>query len=107
MNKIININLAGRLIPINEPAYESLSSYIEVLTQYFSKEEGGDEIVHDREDRIGELFQEKIKKGLVSISVKEVEEIKEIMGSPEQIVDEAGSEESIEEKSEIQEDKKY
>lgn len=92
MNKIININLAGRLIPMNESAYEMLSQYLSALKQYFSKEEGGAEILHDMEDRIGELLQEKIKKGAIAISDKEIEEVKAIMGSPEQIADETGGE---------------
>ncbi|HET8573095.1 MAG TPA: PspC domain-containing protein [Edaphocola sp.] len=92
MNKIININLAQRIIPMNESAYNALNDYLDILKQYFSKEEGGDEILQDMEDRIGELLQEKIKKGLVYITDTDVDEIKVIMGSPEQIVDEAGGE---------------
>lgn len=92
MNKIININLAQRIIPMSESAYNALNDYLNILKRYFSKEEGGDEILRDMEDRIGELLQEKIKKGLVYISDADVEEVKTIMGSPEQIVDEAGDE---------------
>lgn len=88
MNKIININLSGRLIPIDEIAYEQLRKYIDWLKQFFGKEEGGDEIVHDMEDRIGELFQNNIKRGASCITEKEVNEMIAIMGSPEQIVEE-------------------
>lgn len=95
MNKIININLAQRIIPMNESAYNALNDYLDILKRYFGKEEGGDEILHDMEDRIGELLQDKIKKGLVCISDAEVEEVKAIMGSPEQIVDETGGEQEF------------
>jgi len=92
MNKIININLAGRLIPIDELAYEQLHAYIEWLRQFFGREAGGDEIVRDMEDRIGELFQDRIKKGAASITQDDVKNMISIMGSPEQIVSEAGEE---------------
>ena len=95
MNKIININLAQRIIPMNESAYNALNGYLDILKRYFGKEEGGDEILSDMEDRIGELLQEKIKKGQVCISDADVEEVKTIMGSPEQIVDETGGEQEF------------
>lgn len=95
MNKIININLAQRIIPMNESAYNALNSYLDILKRYFGKEEGGDEILSDMEDRIGELLQEKIKKGQVCISDADVEDVKTIMGSPEQIVDETGGEQEF------------
>ena len=52
MKKIININLSGRVIPIEDSAYESLQQYIESLRRYFSNEEGRDEIINDIESRI-------------------------------------------------------
>jgi phage shock protein PspC (stress-responsive transcriptional regulator) len=90
MNKIININLAGRLIPIEEQAYDQLKSYIEWLRKFFGREAGGDEIVHDMEDRIGELFQDRLKKGAACITAVDVQHMIDIMGSPEQILSEAG-----------------
>lgn len=102
MNKIININLAQRIIPMNESAYNALNDYLNILKSYFGKEEGGDEILHDMEDRIGELLQEKIKKGQVCISDADVEELKTIMGSPEQIVDETGGEQEFNQSKETQ-----
>ena len=63
MKKIININLSGRVIPIEDSAYEKLKSYIESLRKYFVKEEDRDEIINDIESRIAELMNEKIRKG--------------------------------------------
>ncbi len=88
MNKVININLAGRLIVIDEHAYHTLYGYLEKLKKYFGKEQGGNEIIHDMEDRIGELFQDKIKKGKSCIMEDDVQEIISIMGLPEQIENE-------------------
>jgi len=94
MNKIININLAGRLIPIDESAYEQLRDYLSRLKIFFSREEGGDEIVRDMEDRMGELFQDKLSKGAPCIMAADITDMITIMGSPEQIESEAGEEES-------------
>lgn len=94
MNKIININLAGRLIPIDESAYDLLRDYLTRLKTFFSREKGGDEIVRDMEDRMGELFQDQLKKGKPCIMANDIEHMISIMGSPEQIENEAGEEEA-------------
>ena len=47
MKKIININLSGRVIPIEDTAYEKLQDYIESLRRYFAQEDGRDEIIND------------------------------------------------------------
>ena len=61
MKKVININFQGRVIPIEETAYEILKQYIESLRQFFANEEGKDEIINDIEGRIAELFGEQLK----------------------------------------------
>ena len=83
MKKIININLSGRVIPIEDSAYEKLQAYIETLRRYFSNEEGRDEIINDIESRIAELMNEKIRKGADSITDADVDEIITSMGRPE------------------------
>lgn len=93
MNKIININLAGRLIPIDESAYEQLRDYLNRIKIFFSREKGGDEIVHDMEDRMGELFQDKLKKGASCILAQDIADMISVMGSPEQIESETAEEE--------------
>jgi phage shock protein PspC (stress-responsive transcriptional regulator) len=85
MNKVININLSGRLISIDEEAYKQLNAYLAWLQQFFAKEEGGVEIYKDMEDRIAELFEDKLRKNHVSISEADVQAVIKIMGSPEQI----------------------
>ncbi|MEP6514375.1 MAG: hypothetical protein ABJA79_10925, partial [Parafilimonas sp.] len=75
MKKIININLSGRVIPIEDTAYENLQSYIESLRKYFANEEGRDEIINDIEGRIAELMSEKVRKGAETITDADVEEI--------------------------------
>src|SRR5687768_17317768 len=83
MKKIININLSGRVIPIEDSAYEKLQAYIESLRRYFAKEESRDEIINDIESRIAELMNEKTRKGVGSITDADVDEIIASMGRPE------------------------
>ena len=83
MKKIININLSGRVIPIEDSAYEKLQEYIESLRKYFANEEGRDEIINDIESRIAELMSEKVRKGADSITDADVNEIANSMGRPE------------------------
>ena len=83
MKKIININLSGRVIPIEDSAYEKLQGYIESLRRYFANEEGRDEIINDIESRIAELMNEKIRKGAGSVTDADVEEIIVSMGRVE------------------------
>jgi phage shock protein PspC (stress-responsive transcriptional regulator) len=84
MNKVININFQGRVIPIEEPAYEELKKYIDSLRSYFANEEGKEEIINDIENRIAELFSEKLKAGQSFISEAHVAAIIASMGRPEQ-----------------------
>ncbi|PWV53845.1 PspC domain-containing protein [Chitinophaga sp. S165] len=88
MKKIININLAGRLIAIEDSAYEILRQYLDSLVRYFAREEGGDEIVSDIESRIAELFLNKLKT-THCITDEDVQSVKAAMGTPEQF-DDAG-----------------
>jgi phage shock protein PspC (stress-responsive transcriptional regulator) len=83
MKKIININLSGRVIPIEDSAYEKLQSYIESLRRYFANEEGRDEIINDIESRIAELMNEKVHKGSSAITDDDINEIIASMGRPE------------------------
>ena len=48
MKKNITINLCGRLVQIDEDAYELLQQYIESLRQSFGHEAGGEEILQGR-----------------------------------------------------------
>src|SRR5678815_4927232 len=83
MKKVININFQGRVIPIEETAYEILKQYIESLRQFFANEEGRDEIINDIEGRIGELFSDILKKGAACITDADVHSIINSIGRPE------------------------
>ncbi len=91
MKKVININFQGRVIPIEETAFELLKQYIESLRRYFANEEGRDEIINDIESRIAELFSERIKKGSICITDDDVNAVIASMGRPEDFEAEAVS----------------
>src|SRR5215470_8516512 len=88
MKKIININLSGRVIPIEDSAYERLQAYIESLRKYFSHEDGRDEIINDIESRIAEIMDEKIRKGATCVTDDDITGIMNSMGRPEDFDDE-------------------
>jgi len=89
MKKIININLSGRVIPIEDSAYEKLQAYIESLRRYFANEEGRDEIINDIESRIAELMSEIVRKGSQAVTDEDVNQIIASMGRPEDFEAEA------------------
>ena len=94
MKKILNINLSGRVIPIEDTAYEMLQVYIESLRRYFINEEGRDEIINDIESRVAELMNDKILKGATCITDADVDEIAASMGRPKDFEAEASAETS-------------
>jgi phage shock protein PspC (stress-responsive transcriptional regulator) len=93
MKQVININFHGQVVPIEVTAFDLLKNYTESLSRYFANEEGKEEIINDIESRIGELFQERLKKGSTCITDDDVNAIIKSMGSPEELeaVDEIGS----------------
>ena len=84
MKKTYNINLGGIVFHIDEDAYDLLDKYLSNLRIHFSKEEGAEEIVHDMELRISELFSERLNERKQVITLVDVEEIIAQMGKPEE-----------------------
>ena len=85
MKKTFNINLGGIVFHIDEDAYELLDKYLSNLRIHFCKEEGAEEIVHDMELRISELFSERLNEKKQVITLSDVEEIIAQMGKPEEL----------------------
>ncbi len=83
MNKTVNINLANSLFHIDDTAYDKLRRYLESVKRSFSGTPGSDEIIADIEARIAELFLEKMENERQVITQKEVDEVINIMGQPE------------------------
>jgi phage shock protein PspC (stress-responsive transcriptional regulator) len=87
MKQVININYQGRVIPIETTAFDLLKNYIDSLKKYFSNEEGKDEIILDIENRIAELFQERLKTFPNCITDEDVNTVIKSMGRPEDFDD--------------------
>ena len=83
MNKIFNINLGGYPFVIDDDAYKKLNEYLDTIQKHFRKSEGCDEIVGDIEARIAELFNEHAK-GQPIVSMRDVEGVIQIMGTPQE-----------------------
>jgi len=88
MNKTTNIHLAQTLFSLDENAYALLKNYLENLERLFKNTEGAKDILEDIEVRIAELFTALKKDELYVISVEEVEQVIETLGSPEDLAEE-------------------
>ncbi|MGC9344769.1 MAG: PspC domain-containing protein, partial [Bacteroidales bacterium] len=91
MKRAIKINLSGQVFHIDEDAYEKLKNYLDSISSHFSDVQESREILDDIENRIAELLSEKLTDPNRVVSLKDVEEIIEIMGRPEEIADEEGA----------------
>lgn len=79
MQRIIQINIAGRVIPIEEDAYQLLKDYITSLERQFRGADGK-EIIEDIENRIAELFSIRLQTA-PSIDCSDVRKVVETLGS--------------------------
>lgn len=82
MNKTVTINIAGLFFHIDEDAFNKLSSYLDAIKNSLNTE-GKEEIISDIENRIAEIFSEKIDSKTGVISMTDVDNIIQIMGQPE------------------------
>jgi phage shock protein PspC (stress-responsive transcriptional regulator) len=87
MKKTLSINLSGSVFNIDDDAYQLLRDYLNLIERHFGNEEESKEIISDIEARIAELFKERITDFKHVITISDVEEIIDIMGQPEEIID--------------------
>ena len=80
MKKAIKINLGGQVFHIDEDAYDKLKIYLDTISSHFSDIQESREILNDIEIRIAELLGEKLKDPNRVVTLKEVNEIIEVMG---------------------------
>lgn len=85
MKKTLTVNLGGTVFHIDEDAYRLLDNYLSNLKLHFRKQKGAEEIVNDIENRISELFLEKLSAGSQVITLADVEEVITRMGKPEDL----------------------
>ena len=79
-----NISLGGLAFVIESDAYTALNLYIEDIRRSFRNNVCGNEIVEDIEVRISELLKERCQAG-GAVSLSMVEEIRSIIGNPEEL----------------------
>ena len=82
MNKILNINLGGYALTIDDDAYEYLTGYLDSIRRRFRESEGRDEIVSDIEARLGELITQDLGNRTI-VMLPDVEAAVQVMGKPE------------------------
>ncbi len=88
MNQTVTVNISGIVFHIEVDAYENLKKYLNKIRGYFKNSEESEEIMTDIEARIAELFNEKITSENQVVNTKDVDEVINVMGKPEQYVDE-------------------
>lgn len=80
MQRIIQVNIAGRVLPIEEDAYLILKDYSSSLERQFKGEEGR-EIIEDIENRIAELFSIRLQGGSPAIDRSDVQKVIDTLGT--------------------------
>ncbi|WDF68615.1 PspC domain-containing protein [Sphingobacterium oryzagri] len=102
MNKTIIININSIVFHIEEDAYETLRAYMIDIKKHFGNSAESKEILEDIENRIAEMFNERIQTGRKEvINLEDVQEVIERMGK---VSDFEQSEEAGEGMSDIPED---
>jgi phage shock protein PspC (stress-responsive transcriptional regulator) len=96
MNKTVTINISGIIFHIEEDAFDKLSKYLGTIKGYFSKTDGGSEIMSDIEARIAEMLQGKTSAIKQVVLMADVDSVIETMGKPEEFA-EGASETSTQE----------
>lgn len=82
MNKTIIININGIVFHIEEDAYEVLRSYMTSVKRHFAYSADSDEIVMDIENRLAEMFNERLaEQNKQVIVLQDVQDITARMGS--------------------------
>jgi phage shock protein PspC (stress-responsive transcriptional regulator) len=90
MKITVSINLGGYAFQIDEDAYSELKRYMKNLELHFAGEESSSEILTDIETRMADLFGIRITAYKQVITMKDVQEIISILGTPEDIADQKG-----------------
>ena len=89
MKRTISINISGILFHVEEDGYELLNNYLATINRYFSTYEDSQEITHDIESRIAEVFLSKLTPSQQVITLENVESVIAAMGSVEDFAAEA------------------
>jgi phage shock protein PspC (stress-responsive transcriptional regulator) len=83
MKRNISINISGIIFYIEEDGFDLLQPYLESIAKYFARFDDSREIIADIENRIAEIFQEKINPQKQVITLVDVQDLMTQMGSVE------------------------
>lgn len=87
MKKTVKINIGGSFFHFDEDACQRLIQYLKSLKDRFNGSPEGQEVVKDIEFRIAELLTLKLSETKQVISLIDINDIIDIMGRPEDLVD--------------------
>ncbi|MBS0011865.1 MAG: PspC domain-containing protein [Bacteroidales bacterium] len=91
MKITVSINIGGLAFHIDEDAYTELKIYLRSLDRYFAKEPSSAEIMADIEARIADLLKAKINDYKQVVTLRDVHEVINTLGTPEDISDDSGT----------------
>lgn len=83
MKRTVTANISGIVFHIEEDAYEMLDRYLQKIRERIDEEESLQEIMEDIEARIAELFKEATSDSKEVVTERDVEEVIETLGRPE------------------------
>lgn len=95
MKTTITINLGGIVFHIDDDAYEMLHTYLLAVEKQFVSEDERKEVMTDIEARLSELFTEILANKRDVIMKEDVSKVVEIMGEPEDFIDDETTEQSF------------
>ena len=82
MKQTRTVNIAGINFYLDEDAYQILDNYLKELRKHFKYQEEAAEIISDIENRMAELFQQKLKNPQTVITREDVNNVIAILGKP-------------------------
>jgi len=82
MKKTLDINIRGIVFHIDEDAYEKLNKYLSEINAHFRSKKSREDIINDIENRVVELFQQKLNDKKQVITLEDVDEVIGVMGHP-------------------------
>ncbi|MGM0408916.1 MAG: PspC domain-containing protein [Bacteroidota bacterium] len=99
MKTTITINLGGLVFHIDDDAYEMLNTYLIAIEKQFASEDERNDIMTDIETRLAELFTEFLDGKRDVIMKDDVSKVIEILGQPEDFIEEEPTTEQSKKKS--------
>ncbi len=109
MKETIKINLNNQLFDLDHDAYDRLKAYLDSLKKKFRKDPiEAEEILQDIESRIAEILQQKLNKNKQVLTLADIEEIIDLIGSAEEMeTPEDESDSHTEQNTSYQQGQKY